>query len=136
MTQTLPEASDVMTDSDKALVERLNDWACGGWTSTEGLPALLAEAASTISRLTGERDEAKAALAVCQESLKDQAAARQDPLMPILLPDVLEQLEADADANYAMAMSLDERRAAHGLSLLCAWQRNAAAGITPPSEGE
>lgn len=74
------------------------------------------------------RDEAQAALAVVRESLQDQAAARADPKMPRLTPEVLERLMGDAEAAYALAETREERVAAHGLSLLCDWQ---AAGDLP-----
>lgn len=67
------------------------------------------------------------ALDTCRQSLAEQAAARADPTMPRLSLDVLERLEADAEAEYACAGDRDDRVAAHGLSLLCEWQRKALA---------
>ncbi|MBW8815560.1 MAG: hypothetical protein JF588_19235 [Caulobacterales bacterium] len=71
--------------------------------------------------------DAAAALAVVRQSLVDQAAARLDPTMPILTPEVLESLKADAECAYAMSMDQKERVAAHGTLLLCEWQERAIA---------
>lgn len=81
-----------------------------------------------VERLQAERSEAQAALAVVRQSLQEQAEARTDPTMPRLVPAVLEKLEGDAEAAWALAETREDRVAAHGLSLLCEWQRAVAAG--------
>ena len=82
----------------------------------------VAAAEARVKELEGERDEARAALAVCRQSLTEQALARADPNMPRLTPKVLERLSGDAEAAYALAEDADDRIAAHGLSLLVDWQ--------------
>jgi len=76
----------------------------------------------SIEQIIAERNAAQAALAVVRQSLQDQAAARADPTMPLLTPEVLEHLRSEADAGYALAGTREERVQAHGLSLLCDWQ--------------
>ncbi|CAN7303597.1 hypothetical protein LJR164_001583 [Phenylobacterium sp. LjRoot164] len=76
-----------------------------------------------IEQIIAERDAAQAPLEVCRLSLVEQGSARRDPTMPVLIPEVIDALEGDAEAQYAMAMNSEERRAAHGLSLLVNWQR-------------
>jgi hypothetical protein len=73
--------------------------------------------------LTQQRD----ALATVQQSLKDQAAARHDPTMPLLKEDVVQSLREMSEAQYAGARSKKERIESHGLSLLCDWQDRARA---------
>ncbi len=85
----------------------------------------------SIEQIIAERDDALASLAVVRESLIEQAAARADPTMPLLLPEVLEAIRGDAEASYACAETSEERIAAHGLSLLCDWQDRARAYFTP-----
>lgn len=83
---------------------------------------------ATLDALTSARERAKraeASLVHVGQSLTDQAAARQDPAMPLLVEAVLERIERDAEAQYAMAETHEERVVAHGLSLLCEWQRQA-----------
>jgi len=83
-------------------------------------------AIDALAKLQAERDEAIAALEVCRESLVDQAAARADPAMPLLVASVRERLEGESEAVYAMSESREDRIYAHGLSLLCDWQKAAA----------
>jgi len=90
------------------------------------LHAQLAECHAALAKLQAERDEAIAALEVCRESLVDQAAARADPAMPLLVASVRERLEGESEAVYAMSESREDRIYAHGLILLCDWQKAAA----------
>ena len=103
----------VMTDSDKALVERLKKLSLVITEfHSEGVQELAIaadEAASTISRLTGERDEARQALkpfaataAVLGDTRDSAVWAGQKPAPPITFGDL----------------------------------RNALRVLTPPSEGE
>lgn len=86
----------------------------------------LRQAAAALAKLQAERDEAQVALKVCRESLADQAAARADMTMPLLVPSVRERLEGEAECAYAMSENRDDRIYAHGLSLLSDWQKAAA----------
>lgn len=73
---------------------------------------------------------AENSLRVCQESLREQAMARVDATMPLLVEKVVAEIRAQSEAQYAMAENRDERIVAHGLSLLCDWQdRRRAAAI-------
>lgn len=90
----------------------------------------LTEAAYAINALEAQLAEASAALAVCRESLVEQAAARLDPTMPLLMPDVVERLREDSEVAYALAEDAEERIDAHGLALLCDWQDRARAART------
>lgn len=90
----------------------------------------------SIEQIIRERDEARASWAVCRQSLHDQAAARRDPSMPALVPEVIEAWALEAEASYAMAETADERRNAHGLSLLVEWQRAALSTPSPEAGRE
>jgi len=79
-----------------------------------------------IASLSRQNAGLEETVAHVRESLSDQAAARADPTMPRLTSTVLETLKTEAEANYACAMTRDDRVAAHGLSLLCEWQERAA----------
>lgn len=79
----------------------------------------LADYAKTVGNL-------RAALSTCQQSLVEQAAARADPTMPRLTPEVVAHLRANAEAEYALAETSEDRIASHGLSLLCDWQERTA----------
>ncbi len=87
--------------------------------------AQLTEAEARIRALEAEKEDARAALAIVRQSLREQAAARADPTMPRLTSEVLAKLEGEAEAAWALAEDQEDRVAAHGLSLLCDWQRQA-----------
>jgi hypothetical protein len=95
-------------------VERDNKRLSEGWSQR------LAAKDAEIERL-------KAALATCQQSLEEQAAARRDPTMPVLKPEVLADIRSDAEAQWAFASGSKGRIRAHGLMLLCDWQDRARA---------
>lgn len=56
--------------------------------------------------------------------------------MPALVPEVIEAWALEAEASYAMAETADERRNAHGLSLLVEWQRAALSTPSPEAGSE
>lgn len=66
--------------------------------------------------------EAEASLAVCRQTIAEQASARLDPAMPLLIERVVTGLREEAEVRYAMAETLEERQEAHGLAMLCDWQ--------------
>lgn len=90
----------------------------------------LQAALSTISTQAARIKELEGALKVCRQSLIEQAEARADPTMPLLTAEVVAELEGDAEATYALASTRAERVTAHGLSLLCEWQRRARNTLT------
>lgn len=55
-----------------------------------------------VEKLEGALGESEAALKVCRQSLIEQAAARLDPTMPLISPDLLEYLRNDAEAQYVI----------------------------------
>jgi hypothetical protein len=89
-----------------------------GWTPAD-------DPAEIVIDLLNDLTDTEAALAVCRQAIVEQAAARADPDMPILTPEVLESLRGDAEAGYACADTAEERIQSHGLSLLCDWQDRA-----------
>lgn len=89
-----------------------------------------------VEELTADLLDRERALAVCRQSLIEQAAARADPDMPILTAEVRQTLRDNAEATYALAEDHKERVEAHGLSLLLDWQDRAALGrADAPAEG-
>jgi len=116
----LKRAEELLDDPDAEDCERFASWF------GSSLIAEVRQAAAALAKLQAERDEAQAALEVCRESLVDQAAARADPAMPLLVASVRERLEGESEAVYAMSESREDRIYAHGLSLLCDWQKAAA----------
>lgn len=92
--------------------------------------AEVAEAALAASE--ARREALEGQLAVVRQSLKEQAEARRDPAMPVLVPSVLEAIRADAEAQWACAEDKHDRINAHGLMLLCEWQERA---LNPQQEG-
>lgn len=140
MTLPNPSPSDIIRKALEAFVyetthlspqeDNGSHWAqISAHTLNYGREALAALALMEAenARLTATLDHAERGWADCRQSLTEQAAARADPAMPRLTLDVLERLEGDAEANYACAEDRDDRVAAHGLSLLCEWQRKAIA---------
>lgn len=86
-----------------------------------------------LNALQSERDsrdrriaELEAALAVCRQSLVEQAQARTDPTMPLIKPEVVRVLREESEVRYACADDQHDRIVAHGLSLLCDWQDRSA----------
>lgn len=94
------------------------------WAHLYGHPPITPEQAAALQ---ARATEAEAALAVVRQSLTDQAAARADPTMPRLVPDVVSRLRSRAEATYALAEDVADRVEAHGLFLLCDWQDAARA---------
>lgn len=88
------------------------------------------EVVQSEGRLRTRLADAEDARRVLHQSLQEQAAARADPAMPRLTAEVLEKLEGDAEAAWALGDSREDRVAAHGLSLLCEWQRAALTAET------
>ena len=95
---------------------------------------------SSLSSRDARIAELEAALKVCRQTINEQASARLDPTMPLIAPDLVEQIRDEAEAQWACADNGDEgkndRRAAHALSLLCDWQDRARATLTAIKGGE
>jgi hypothetical protein len=98
----------------------------------------VADALRSAGKMREALEEAEASLKVCRQTIDEQASARLDPTMPLITPDLVEQLRSEAEAQWACADSGDEgrndRRAAHALSMLCDWQDRARAALK--TEGE
>lgn len=93
------------------------------------------QAADEIQRQGEEIERLLGALETVRQSLKDQAAARHDPTMPLLVPEVVESLRENAEAQWALSDDRSDRVEAHGLSLLCDWQDAARARQGGPDHG-
>lgn len=94
------------------------DAVWSAYSLAKQVPALEAENA----RLRADLAEMTARWEQCRESLAEQAAARADPVMPLLVPEVVQAIRDDAEAAYALAEDRADRVKAHGLSLLADWQ--------------
>lgn len=126
-----PGGEDRLADEKQEVVAALYK----AWPDAEDIPSdFPLGIIGCIELIISERDAALASLKVCRESLTDQASARRDATMPVLVPEVIEAWASEAEASYAMAETAEERRNAHGLSLLVEWQRRAA--LSPGGEGE
>lgn len=104
------------------------------WTPADDPAEIVTDLFDAYDETLSDWQDVSKALDIVRQSLTDQAAARLDPDMPRLTPEALSDLRAQAEGAYAGAETRRERVAAHGLSLLCAWQARVCTVAAAPRE--